>query len=119
MCFNIRSTLDLPTLKPPRATTSFAILSSVMSGVSSTMARSMSRCGSRLCSLPPIFFGATPPVVSLCFSSLIAVEGQTMKRSAAPRRDMPSTSTAWTILLRKSIDVTLPMRIPLLKRRAE
>jgi hypothetical protein len=35
-----------------------------------------------------------------------------MKRSAAPRRDMPSTSTAWTILLRKSIDVTLPMRIP-------
>jgi hypothetical protein len=25
---------------------------------------------------------------------------------------MPSTSTAWTILLRKSIDVTLPMRIP-------
>ena len=34
--------------------------------------------------LPPIFFGATPPS-SPCALELIAVEGQTMKRSAAPR----------------------------------
>ena len=39
---SVLSTVDLPTLGPPRATISSAICANVKSGVSSTMARTMS-----------------------------------------------------------------------------
>src|SRR4051812_2174744 len=53
---------------------------------------------------PPIWPGATLPVVATRFSQLIAVLSLTPKRAAACRRDSPPSATAATTRLRRSIE---------------
>src|SRR4051794_27213047 len=53
---------------------------------------------------PPIWPGATLPVVATRFSQLIAVLSLTPKRAAACRRESPSCATAATTRSRRSIE---------------
>jgi hypothetical protein len=57
---------------------------------------------------PPIWAGVRKPVNSTRFTQLIAAVSLTPNRTAAPRRLIPSTSTASITRSRKSCEYAIP-----------